>query len=193
MSTPNLLYSDVETDLRASVRDLLADRCEPSALLARVEGEQPYDPALWRTLSAELGLAGLHVPESLGGQGASTRETALVLEELGRAVAPVPFLGSAVLATSVLLRADTSTEPVAALLRRLAGGEATAALVVPMSSAAGSAFPSSVRVSARRLTRRRGRHRGRRGGGRRARGARHRRRRTRPVRSGHFGRRSGGG
>lgn len=148
MSTPNLLYSDVETDLRASVRDLLADRCEPSTLLARVESEQPYDPALWRTLSAELGLAGLHVPEELGGQGASTRETALVLEELGRAVAPVPFLGSAVLATSVLLRADTSTEPVAALLRRLAGGEATAALAVPMSSAAGSAFPSSVRVGA---------------------------------------------
>lgn len=63
MSNPDLLYSDVETDLRASVRDLLTDRCEPSALLARVESAEPYDAKLWRTLSVELGLAGLPVPE----------------------------------------------------------------------------------------------------------------------------------
>ncbi|PXY19074.1 acyl-CoA dehydrogenase family protein [Prauserella muralis] len=145
MSTaPNLLYSDVENDLRASVRDLLTDSCEPSALLARVESTEPYDAKLWRTLGAELGLAGLHVPEELGGQGASARETALVLEELGRSVAPVPYLGSAVLATTALLGADTAAEPVAELLRRLASGETTGALAVPLSAVPGAAFPSSV-------------------------------------------------
>ncbi|TKG70467.1 acyl-CoA dehydrogenase family protein [Prauserella endophytica] len=148
MSNPDLLYSDVETDLRASVRDLLTDRCEPSALLARVESAEPYDAKLWRTLSVELGLAGLPVPEELGGQGASARETALVLEELGRSVAPVPFLGSAVLATAALLGADTTHEPVAALLRRLASGEATGALAVPLSTAPGTAFPSAVAADA---------------------------------------------
>ncbi|WP_026453003.1 acyl-CoA dehydrogenase family protein, partial [Saccharomonospora iraqiensis] len=123
MSAPDLLYSDVETDLRASVADMLADHCEPSALLARVESDEPYDPALWRTLAGELGLAGLHVPEAFGGQGASTRETAVVLEELGRSAAPVPYLGSAVLATSVLLAADPADGgPVADLLRGLASG-----------------------------------------------------------------------
>src|SRR5207302_2319102 len=102
-TTPDLLYSDVEDDLRAAVRDLLADHCPPTAVLARCESDTPYDPQLWRTLAGELGLAGLLVPEKSGGQGGSAREVAVVLEELGGAVAPVPFLGSAVLATSALL------------------------------------------------------------------------------------------
>ncbi|WP_028661664.1 acyl-CoA dehydrogenase family protein, partial [Saccharomonospora saliphila] len=118
MSTPDLLYSDVERDLRASVAGLLTDHCPPTALAERLERAEPYDPALWRTLAAELGLAGLHVPEEFGGQGATTRETAVVLEELGRSAAPLPYLGSAVLATSVLLHAAPATHaPVARALR----------------------------------------------------------------------------
>ncbi|SEG73089.1 Acyl-CoA dehydrogenase [Actinacidiphila yanglinensis] len=146
MSAPNLLYSDVEDDLRAAVRDLLADRCPPDAVLARVEGEQPYDPRLWRTLAAELGLAGLLVPEKLGGQGASAREAAVVLEELGGAVAPSPFLGSAVLATTALLGCDLADGGAADLLRRLATGEQAAALAVPLSATPGSGFPAGVRA-----------------------------------------------
>ena len=57
----NLLYTDVEDDLRASVRDLLTDRAQPSAVLARCESDEPYDLALWREL-AGLGAASLHVP-----------------------------------------------------------------------------------------------------------------------------------
>lgn len=146
MSTPELLYSDVEEDLRSSVHDLLADRCAPEKLLANAESANPYDLQLWATLTAELGTAGLPIPEHLGGQGASTKETALVLEELGRAVAPVPFLGSAVLATSTLLETDTAEPAVAELLHKLATGATTGALAVPLSTAAGSSFPTSVRA-----------------------------------------------
>jgi alkylation response protein AidB-like acyl-CoA dehydrogenase len=144
----NLLYSEVEDDLRAAVRSVLADRCAPDAVLARVEGAEPYDPALWRVLAAELGLAGLLVPEKLGGQGASAREVAVVMEELGGAVAPVPFLGSAVLATSAVLGCDLADEAVASLLGRLAVGEQTAALAVPLSAAPGGGFPETVRADA---------------------------------------------
>ncbi|GDY29100.1 acyl-CoA dehydrogenase family protein [Gandjariella thermophila] len=140
----DLLYSEVEEDLRASVRGLLADRSDPATVLARVETDQPYDLDLWRTLATDLGVAGLHVPEELGGQGASTRETAVVLEELGRAVAPVPFLGSAVLATSALLGCDTAAAEVAAL----ASGERRGALAVPLSAAPSAPFPDTVRVDA---------------------------------------------
>lgn len=145
LPTPDLLYSDVEEDLRASVRDLLTDRASPAALLARVETSEPYDLKLWKTLAADLGAAGLMVPEELGGHGASARETAVVLEELGRSVAPVPFLGSAVLATSALLAAggDVAAE----LLPRLAAGELTGALAVPLSTAPGAAFPATVSVN----------------------------------------------
>ena len=101
----DLLYTDVEEELRAAVRDLLADRCRPDAVLKRVESGVPYDTDLWKTLSRDIGVAGLLVPEEHGGAGASAREAAVVLEELGRAVAPVPFLTSAVLATKALLPA----------------------------------------------------------------------------------------
>ncbi len=130
--TADLLYSDTEEALRDSVRQFFADRCPPESVA------HAYDPApqdfsgVWRTLAAELGVAGLLVPESLGGAGASAREAAVVMEEIGRAVAPVPFLSSAVLATVALLRAG-DTETVSAL----AQGELTAALVVPLSTAPG--------------------------------------------------------
>ena len=132
MSTGDLLYSDTEVALRDSVRHLFADRCPPE-MVARAYDEAPQDfSALWRTLSAELGVAGLLVPDSLGGAGASAREAAVVMEEIGRAVAPVPFLSSAVLATVALMRAgDTET------VSELAQGSLTAALVVPLSTTPG--------------------------------------------------------
>ncbi|OMC50739.1 acyl-CoA dehydrogenase [Mycobacterium sp. IS-2888] len=132
MSTGDLLYSDTEDALRDSVRHLFADRCPPETV-ARAYDEAPQDfSALWRALAADLGVAALLVPESLGGAGAGAREAAVVMEEIGRAVAPVPFLSSAVLATVALLRAgDTATLP------DLAQGSVTAALAVPLSTAPG--------------------------------------------------------
>ncbi|MFG1822636.1 acyl-CoA dehydrogenase family protein [Microbispora bryophytorum] len=137
-----LLYTEVEEELRAAVRELLADKCSPSAVLDRADsaaaGGTPYDAELWKALARDIGVAGLLIPEELGGSasrqgGASAREAAVVLEELGRAVAPVPFLSSAVLATQALLTAagqgaggDLAEE----LLGRLAAGEATATLAV---------------------------------------------------------------
>jgi alkylation response protein AidB-like acyl-CoA dehydrogenase len=126
-----LLYSDVEDSLRSSVRSLLTDRCPPESVSALYDGAG-RDPALWRSVAQDLGLAGLLVPEKLGGAGASAREAAVVLEELGRFVAPVPFLTSAVLATTALVEAGDDR-----LLPRLATGELTAALAVPLSSAPG--------------------------------------------------------
>ncbi|WP_240197536.1 acyl-CoA dehydrogenase family protein, partial [Nonomuraea lactucae] len=123
-----LLYSEVEEELRAAVRALLADRCPPAAVLQRAESD-PYDLDLWKTLAGEIGVAGLLVPEEYGGAGASASEAAVVLEELGRGVAPVPFFTSSVLATRALLPIGAE-EGVGALLERLAEGRATAALVV---------------------------------------------------------------
>lgn len=130
--TGDLLYSDTEDALRDSVRQLLTDRCPPEAV-AKAYDSAPQDfSPVWRTLAAELGVAGLLVPESLGGAGASAREAAVVMEEMGRAVAPVPFLSSAVLATVALLRAGERET-----LSELAQGNITAALVVPLSTAPG--------------------------------------------------------
>ncbi|MFD9407556.1 acyl-CoA dehydrogenase family protein [Streptomyces sp. NPDC059989] len=135
----DLLYSDTEEELRSAVRSLLADRCDSAAVLARAETGRPHDPALWDTLATGIGAAGLLVPEKLGGQGASHREAAVVLEELGRAVAPVPYLTSAVLATEILLGCDTPE--VTPLLRELASGDRVCVPVVPLSLAPGAPLP----------------------------------------------------
>ncbi|GAA3230190.1 acyl-CoA dehydrogenase family protein [Dactylosporangium siamense] len=124
----DLLYSDVEEELRASVRSLLADRAGFEAVLARIESPEPVDLKLWRALAVDLGVAGLPVPEAGGGAGASWRETSVVLEELGRAVAPVPFLGNSVLAVAALLG---TSDP---LLDAVAAGTRVATLAVPLSA-----------------------------------------------------------
>lgn len=136
----NLLHTDVEDSLRESVADLLTARCTPERVVAAYDGDRDLQPGLWRSLSVDLGLAGLLVPEEHGGAGATAREAAVVMEELGRFVAPAPFLTSAVVATTALLHADDNET-----LGQLAAGECTAALVVPFSASATS-FRATVRA-----------------------------------------------
>ncbi|MDI1463833.1 acyl-CoA dehydrogenase family protein [Catellatospora sp. KI3] len=138
----DLRYGEVEEQLRASVRALLADHCAPAAVLAGLERSGAPDPRLWRLLAADLGLSGLAVPESLGGAGAGACELAVVLEELGRAAAPVPFLGTAGLAVAALTTCAEVPEA-AELLARIAGG-AVVALAVPFSTAPGSGLTATV-------------------------------------------------
>ena len=159
---PDLLYSDAERALSDALASLLADRGGPAKALARTESGQTYDDKLWQAVAADLGCAGLLIPERDGGAGASYREAAAAAEVLGSFVAPVPFLGSAVVATAALLSiaagspasAGTPFTPARAaadLLARMADGGVTAALAIPFASApgpqGGSAFPASVRVA----------------------------------------------
>jgi alkylation response protein AidB-like acyl-CoA dehydrogenase len=130
----NLLYTEVEEELRASLRALLQDRSPIEAVLARIDQPDLYQPALWREL-AKLGAIGLQTPQA----GGSLREVAVVMEELGRSLAPVPYLGSAVLAATAL-----AGDPA---LAAVATGEQSAALAVPLSLGA-----PSVRVEGGRLT-----------------------------------------
>src|SRR5260221_3610893 len=156
---PDMTYTEQETELRSAVRSVLEDRADFNAVLARTETADTYDTALWRTLAAEVGCAGLLIPESLGGAGASFREAAVVSEEVGRSVAPVPFLGSAILATVALLAvlegtggtggtagAGPEAESARGLLSDLAAGTTTAALAVPFASVPGIRVKPTVRV-----------------------------------------------
>ena len=137
MSTqPDLLYSEEEEALRAAVRDLLADHCDAPGVIARTESDTPHDLEAWKALADGMGLAGLLVPEDRGGQGATHREVAVVLEELGRAVAPVPYLTSAVVATEALLACEAE----GGLLAELASGRRIGVLAVALNIAPGGAY-----------------------------------------------------
>jgi alkylation response protein AidB-like acyl-CoA dehydrogenase len=105
--------------LRGAVRELIA------AHRAQADGED--DLRLWRRLCAEIGVAGLAVPERFGGAGAGPVEVSIAAEELGRALAGTPMLGSAVLATQALL-ASGDERACADLLPGLVDGSAIAAL-----------------------------------------------------------------
>ncbi|WP_331767024.1 acyl-CoA dehydrogenase family protein [Embleya sp. NBC_00896] len=137
----HLIHSAEEDELRAGVRDLLTERVPLAALLARIETDEPYDPKLWRVLAEQIGAAGLAIAEEHGGSGATWRETAVVMEELGRAVAPTPFLGSAVLATAALRHVGAG-EPLA----DLASGRRVATLAVSFASVPGARLPYEVRA-----------------------------------------------
>ena len=67
----DLLYGETENELRAAVRELLADRAGPADVLARTETGETYDTGLWHALAAEVGCAGLLIAESHGGAGAT--------------------------------------------------------------------------------------------------------------------------
>ncbi|WP_330241985.1 acyl-CoA dehydrogenase family protein [Streptomyces sp. NBC_00525] len=144
--TPELLYSRDEEDLRAAVRSLLAGRADAPSVIARAESDTPYDRELWQALATGIGAAGLLVPERLDGQGATHREAAVVLEELGRSVAPAPFLTSSVVATETLLALDTRDGPVVGLLTELAEGRRTAVLAVPFSASSAPIVPPDRRA-----------------------------------------------
>jgi alkylation response protein AidB-like acyl-CoA dehydrogenase len=147
---PDLLYSEAENDLRHAVRALFSERCRPADVLARTESGQAYDTALWHALAADLGCAGLLLPESLGGAGASYREAAVVAEETGRSTAPLPYLGSAVVATAALLAAagpEPAREEDRKLLASLADGTVTAALAISFETPPDGGLPRSVRVA----------------------------------------------
>jgi len=142
---PSLLYTETEDELRAAVRALLAGRAPAAAVIARTETPQTYDTGLWHALAADLGCAGLLIGESHGGAGASYREAAVVAEEIGWSVAPVPYLGSAVVATAAAVSAGDDE-----LLADLAAGTTTAALAVPFPAAPGAVPAATVRVGAPR-------------------------------------------
>ena len=117
-------YSDDQREIQRTARELLADRASPERVRGHAEAGRT-DEELWREL-CELGWPGIAVATEHGGQGLGRIELSILCEELGRAVAPVPFLPS-VLAATVIERAG-SPQQHERWLPGLASGETTGAL-----------------------------------------------------------------
>jgi len=112
--------------LAETVAALVSKHAGPAAVRAAMESDRGYDESLWRLLCEQVGAAALVVPEGLGGAGGELADAATVLQELGRALAPSPLLGTT-LAELALLAAP---EPDAGTLERLAEGTAIGAVVL---------------------------------------------------------------
>ncbi len=110
-----------QRELQRMVRDLAADRSSSAQRRAVIEAGADHDAGLWRLVSQELGLTAIGVAEQYDGTGGSFVDVAIVLEEAGRALLPVPLLSTVVAAACA--PADE------ALSRAVASG-ASAALAV---------------------------------------------------------------
>src|SRR4051794_35061449 len=116
-------FTEDQRTIKATARELLASR-SPFERVREAAEARRYDDALWRELS-ELGWPGIAVAEEHGGQGLGAVELAVLLEELGYAVAATPFLGT-VLAASAIAHAGSGADR-RRWLPGLATGEITGA------------------------------------------------------------------
>jgi alkylation response protein AidB-like acyl-CoA dehydrogenase len=136
-------FSAEQQQLKDQVRRFLVDRCDRDAVRAVLEGEQPFDRPLWKAMG-ELGYLGASIPEAYGGLGAGYLEACVIAEELGRAVAPVPFGSSIALAAEFLLMAGTEAQK-QKYLPRVASGEAIGTLALVEGT--GRVTPASIAAS----------------------------------------------
>ena len=139
-------FSPEEQQLKDQARRYLADHCPSSAVRAVLDGPQSHDAALWRGLG-EQGYLGAALPEHLGGSGAGYGALCVIAEELGRALAPVPFSSSIGLAAELLLRAGT-TDQQQRWLPRLAAGQAIGTLA--LAERPGRVTPAAIACTATR-------------------------------------------
>jgi len=116
-------------ELRTAVRDFLSAKSGEEQVRQVMESERGYDEAVWAQMAEQLGLQALALPAEHGGDGYGFVELAVVLEEMGRALLPSPFLSTIVLAGSALVAAGDAGAQ-AAHLPGIATGKTTATLAV---------------------------------------------------------------
>jgi alkylation response protein AidB-like acyl-CoA dehydrogenase len=136
-------FSDDEKAAGYAARRYLEAKCKPDAARGVMDSGIAYDAAIWRGL-VEMGFAGIIVPEEYGGLGLGHLHLCAVAEQLGRALAPVPF-ASVVLATELLLEAGTEVQK-QTWLPKLAQGRAIGTLA--LADRPGALSPKAIRLSA---------------------------------------------
>ena len=124
----NFDFSDDQKQLRDQARKFLGEKCSPKAVRAVLDGKEPYDRELWKGL-AEMGFLGVAIPEQFGGAGAGHLELCVIAEEMGRALAPVPFSSTVYLAAEALLLAGSDAQK-QKWLPKIASGEAIGTLAL---------------------------------------------------------------
>ncbi|MSQ28776.1 MAG: acyl-CoA dehydrogenase [Dehalococcoidia bacterium] len=129
----DLGLNEMQEMLRRTARAFFENECPKSVVRQAEQDERGYSPELWRKIAAQ-GWTGMTLPAEYGGGGASFLDLALFYEEVGRALAPVPYLDVAL--SAFLLQELGSEQQKREWLPQLASGNliATVALVEPAAS-----------------------------------------------------------
>ena len=99
----NFDFPDEMKELREQAQKFLRERCTTAAARGILEGSEPYHRELWQEM-AGLGWTGVSIPEEYGGLGMGHLGICVLAEELGYAVAPVPFSSSIYLAAEAIMQ-----------------------------------------------------------------------------------------
>src|SRR6185437_14673252 len=126
--------------LRDQARRFLSDRCGPEVVRRSLDGDEPYAAALWQEIAA-MGWIGAALPEEYGGAGLGYEGLCVLAEEMGRAVAPVPFASTAYLAAEAILTAGSDAQR-KEFLPKLADGSLIGCLA--LSEGNGNPEPSAI-------------------------------------------------
>ncbi len=105
----DLALDETQQMLKNSARDFLSRECQPEVVRAMERDERGYSPELWDQM-VTLGWTGLPFPEEHGGTAASFLDLAVLVEEMGRALAPVPFLSTVVLGGLTVMEAGNEEQ-----------------------------------------------------------------------------------
>jgi acyl-CoA dehydrogenase len=117
----NFDFSEEQKLLQHTARDYLQDRAPLSLARAGLESDATHSDELWKG-TAEMGWLGAAIPESYGGAGFGHLELALLAQEVGRALAPIPFSSSVYIATEAILTLGSDDQK-ERWLPRLASGD----------------------------------------------------------------------
>ena len=115
----NFDFTDDQQAIKRTAKDLLADRFKPERVRELAEAKA-YDDDAWKEM-CEIGWAGIFIDEAHGGQELGTVELIILLEELGYALAPVPFFSNT--AAGLAIQVAGSDEQRERWLPSLASGE----------------------------------------------------------------------
>ena len=125
----NFDFSDDQKTIQEQARLMLGRECPPSLVRDSLESSPPELDALWQQM-VSLGWPAMAIDEANGGLGLGYLELCVTAMELGRSLAPTPFMASVYFATE-LIKAAASAEQQAEWLPVLACGEAIGCAVLP--------------------------------------------------------------
>jgi alkylation response protein AidB-like acyl-CoA dehydrogenase len=139
----NFDFSDDQKMLKDQAHKFLSEKCTTKNVRTVFEGKDHFDKALWKQIG-EMGWTGTAIPENYGGLGLGYLELCVIAEEMGRALAPVPFSSTVYLFAEALLLAG-SEEQKKRLLPKVASGEIIGTFA--RAEGPGAVLPKNIRTT----------------------------------------------
>ncbi len=141
----NFQFSDDAEALRDQARKFLEAKSTRDKARAVMESNDASNAEIWKDI-VDLGWTALRIPEEYGGLGLSVLELCVLAEEVGRALSPVPFTSSVLLATEALIAAGTDAQK-AKWLPKLADGSAIGTVAFGEGSSTAPGVKSSIKIN----------------------------------------------